>query len=482
MFFFLWRRLGAQDAAFWQRCGEEGQGTWRLSPWLLAIPGLGLFPLEVYREEYSQSGIVLWGINLAKIAFSMAGAWWLGGRRLLVITLFPLLFFLTAVPWPARIAQPFQQSLMIGVAGVVSETLLWLSVPVSTEGAVLHLSRGTVGIVEACSGIRSLQSGLMMALAVGELLWISKARRAALVALAIFLALASNFARTLTLCWIVEHQGNEAMHSAHDLVGNIAMYSLYGVVFLAGLWLARGAKDIWPRKDAGSWRERIGMLSWGHVPDFRPLLGVTLAMFAGVHVWYGVLQWKARPQTKPQFAALMGSDSGNAKQEFDPAVWAQLGATDGEVIDRNVADAPLGRVSVHHLFWRPSAMSRTALHHRPDVCMPGSGWKQEGAVGETQIAIGGHPLRFMVFHFSRGDTRALLVWNVMRNGQTVDFDFSDKFTSLPEKYGMLPTDRHMLGVELVSCFVPYQKGEPPLDIARRELPKCFRFEPYVPHR
>lgn len=482
MFFFLWRRLGAQDAAFWDECGREGHRTRRIHPLFLALPGFLLFPLEVYREEYFQSGIVLWAINLAKVAFSIAGAWWLGGRRLVGLTLFPLLFFLTAVPWPAKIAHPFQQSLMVGVANVVAEALLWMDVPVHLEGAVLHLSKGTVGIVEACSGIRSLQSGLMIALAVGELFWIPRLRRAALVAFAILMALASNFARTLTLAWIVERQGNDAMHAAHDRVGNIAMYTLYGLIFVAGIVMARGVKDIWPRRDVGSWRERIGRLSWGHVPDFRPLLGVTLAMFATVHVWYWVLEWRANPQTRPQFTAVVGGESGNARLEFDPAVWAQLGATDGDSITRKVGDAPMGQVSFSHLFWRPSAMSRTALHHRPDICMPGSGWKQEGSVGDVEVEIGGHPLRFKVFQFSRSDAKALMLWSVWRNGRPVEFDFADKFTALPEKYGVVPTDRHMLGVELVSCFVPYVRGEAPVDIARRELPKAFRYEPFTGKR
>ncbi len=482
MFFFLWRRLGAQDAAFWERCGEEGHATYRINPWLLAIPGLFLFPLEVYREEYFQSGIVLWAINLAKVAFSMAGAWWLGGRRLLVLTMFPLLFFLTAVPWPAKVAQPFQQVLMVGVANVVSESLLWLNVPVTTTGAVLNLSKGPVGIVEACSGIRSLQSGLMVALAVGELMWLPRVRRALLVAFALLFALASNFARTFSLCWIMEHQGPEAMHRSHDTAGNIAMYSLYGLIFVIGLWMARGVKDIWPRRDVGSWPERVGKLSWTHVPDFRPLLGVTLAMFTVVHAWYWVLQWRAHPQTEPRFQALVGPGTGNTKQEFESAVWNQLGATEGEILARKVPDAPLGQANLHHLFWRPSAMSRTALHHRPDVCMPGSGWKQQGEVGSTEVEINGTKLRFMVFQFAREDARGVVLWSVWRNGVPVDFDFSDKFTALPEKYGVLPTDRHMLGVELLSCFVPYQTGEAPIDLARRELPKAFRLVSAEPKR
>jgi exosortase len=484
MFLFLWMRLGSQDRQFWVECGREARGTWTLSPWLIAIPGLMLFPLEVYREEYHQSGIVLWGINLAKVAFSMAGAWWLGGRRLLMVTLFPLLFFLTAVPWPARLAHPVQQNLMIGVAQVLNEILLWMDVPVRTQGAVLELTNGTVGIVEACSGIRSLQSGMMVSLAVGELMWLTRRHRAVLVAGAIGLALFSNLVRTFVLCWIVEKSGSDAMHAKHDLVGNTAMYSLYALIFLWGMWLARGRQGIWPRQDAGSWGERIAQLSWDHVPDFRPLLGLTVAMFLTVHGWYWVLEYRAKPQTKPAFEVLAQGGTGNEKQEFAGDVWAQLGATEGESLVRRDGSAPMGMVSGSHLFWRPSAMSRTALHHRPDVCMPGSGWKSEGEVGETTVEVSGHPLKFVVFRFSREEktgrrVQALMLWGVWRNGLPVPFDFSDKLTALPEKYGMWPTDRHMLGIELVSVMVPYEKGPAPLELARAAVPKMFQYKPVV---
>ena len=65
----------------------------------------------------------------------------------------------------------------------------------------------------------------------------------------------------------------------------------------------------------------------------------------------------------------------------------------------DLADAPLGQVSGYHLFWRPSARSKTALFHRPDICMPGSGWKQVGDVEKTEVDFGGTKLDFLVFRF-----------------------------------------------------------------------------------
>jgi exosortase len=480
MFFFLWRRLGAQDAEFWRRCGEDGRSTIRIHPWILAFAALGLFPLEVYRIEYLQSGLVLWGINLTKVAFSVLGAWWLGGHRLVILTLFPLLFFLTAVPWPAKIAGPLQQNLMIGVANVVTEILLWLAIPVRLEGAVLHLTKGTVGIVEACSGIRSLQSGLMISLAVGELYWLSRGRRAGLVGFAILLALVSNLGRTFALCWILETRGSDAMHAAHDTVGNIAMYSLYALIWAFGWYLARGTKDIWPTKTAGTWSERISKLSWEHVPDFRPLLIATVAMFLVIQTWYEVLKRTTPPQLVPQFSARVDEMEGLTKMEWDQEVWNALHADYGDRLELKVPDAPLGTASASHIFYKPSLRIRQAMIHRPDVCMPGSGWKIDGKVEGVTVEMDGYPLDFLVFQFQKDQVRAVQVWGFWRNGKAVEFDYGVRAATSPERFGIWPSARNFSSIEVVSIFVPFLDGKPPIDIALRELSQMFHFEPFNP--
>ncbi len=479
--FFLWKRLGTEPADFWTFPAVPDTAR-RLPAWLIAVPALALFPVEVYRIEYHQSGIVLWAINLATVWFTLAGALWLGGRRLLLAVLFPVLFFLTAVPWPAKVAVPVQQALMTGVAQVVAEILLWLGVPVGLDGAVLHLSKGTVGIVEACSGIRSLQSGLMVSLAVGELLGLTRPRRNGLVAGAIALALISNLARTFTLCWIMEQHGDEAMHHWHDRVGNIAMYSLYALVYVGGKLLEPRDGAPWP-DGSGSWKDRVGRLQWVQVPDLRPLLAITGAMFTVVHVWYFVLKLQARPQMEPYFELRADSATNGVTQtEFDSEVWKRLGANSGEQVRQKTALAPFGFVDAYHLFWRPSPMSKIALHHRPDICMPGSGWVQVGEVETLEMPLDGQSLHFLLFRFERGDTRAVQVWGVWRNGRPVEMDYSSKLTALPEKYRPIPSARHLMGVELVSLFVPYKGTVAPSEsLIRMLLPQIFRYHtPAIP--
>ncbi len=460
MFFFLWRRLAEQTPEFWAEISRDDERKRSaISPWLLAVIGLGLFPLEVYRAEYHNSGIVLWAINLAKVFFSLLGAWWLGGRRLAVLIMFPILFFLTAVPWPAKIALPLQQELARVVAMIVTEIMLWMGIPVVLEGAVLHLTKGTVGIVEACSGIRSLQSGLMVSLAVGELLMLSRTRRTVLVTGGILLALFSNLGRTFYLSWVTEHGGTDAMHKVHDMAGNVAMYSLYILIWVLGKILEGKVIAPWP---AGftDWRGKVGGLRWHRLPDFRPLAAITVGSFIGVHAWYFALQFSVSPQTKPYLHLKLAKDSGNEETAPDEQVMRELGVTEMESLRRRTPLAPTeAGVSVSHLFWAPSPRTKTALHHRPDICMPGQGWKPIGEVEKVMLNLNGKQCQFYSFRFEKPGIKALSVWGVWRNGEGVEMDYSNKLTALPEVYHPWPSSRHLMGIEILSVFVPY-RGEP----------------------
>ena len=123
----------------------------------LSFGGL-VFLLEYSREQMWHPEIVLWAICLLTVTSTIAALRGLGGNDLARAEIFPVLFFLTAVPWPPRFEQPITSALMGWVAAATAELLHWLGIEAQTSGAAIALRSGLVGITEACSGIRSLQA------------------------------------------------------------------------------------------------------------------------------------------------------------------------------------------------------------------------------------------------------------------------------------------------------------------------------------
>jgi hypothetical protein len=96
-------------------------------------------------------------------------------------------------------------------------------------------------------------------------------------------------------------------------------------------------------------------------------------------------------------------------------------------------------------------------------------------VERTQIHFNGTPMEFLVFKFDRPDSKvsAIQVWGNWRNGKPVEFNFGVKLMEHPEAFSLLPSGRHLMGVEVLSAFATFE-GEPPgLDLFQRYLPKYF---------
>jgi exosortase len=146
-----------------------------------------------------------------------------GGRRWVLHFSGSILFFLVAVPWPSIIERNTTSFLMPVNAAATLEALHWLRIPAIRSGNLLTLREGTLGVEEACSGIRSLQTTLMMAFFLGELNRLHLTSRCLLLALGILFALFTNILRTIALGTIAARQGLTATHHWHDTAGFLAL-------------------------------------------------------------------------------------------------------------------------------------------------------------------------------------------------------------------------------------------------------------------
>ena len=188
------------------------RGSWAAGLLVLLL-GLGFLILgEVGAERFlaaSSLVVVLAGLVLLHLGPAV-------GRRLA----FPLAYLLFAIPLPTivfyAIAFPLQQLAATNAAW----TLDLLGVPVLLDGNVIHLSHVTLGVTEACSGIRSLVSMLALAVAWGALSFGSAWMTTVLAASAVPITIVANAGRVVATGLIGQYVGMEyATGFFHTLSG-----------------------------------------------------------------------------------------------------------------------------------------------------------------------------------------------------------------------------------------------------------------------
>ena len=183
---------------------------------LLAFASALTMPLREANMQWRSMG--WWLTGLAATA-TLLGFWQAGGRRWLRHFIFPVLFFFTAVPLLRGVEENSMRWLMQHNAKLAVEVLHWFGVAGYAKGNLITVPAGTLGVDEACSGIRSLQGTLMLTLFLGEILALSWPRRFALLVSGVFWALITNVGRTVTLGLIANHGGLQTMEHWHDSAG-----------------------------------------------------------------------------------------------------------------------------------------------------------------------------------------------------------------------------------------------------------------------
>lgn len=132
---------------------------------------------------------------------------------------FPLLFLFVAVPIPKLLWNPVVLGLQSLIAALNVETLNLVGIPAQQSGNVIRLPRCLVGVDEACSGVRSLQSSIMVALFVGDLILRRWPARLAFLIIGIGLAITGNFLRSFYLSLTAHRYGPSALEGVHDTAG-----------------------------------------------------------------------------------------------------------------------------------------------------------------------------------------------------------------------------------------------------------------------
>jgi exosortase len=173
------------------------------------------------------------------VALTLVVLWRAGGWRRVRHFGFPVLFLLVAVPWPNRLENYLVQGLMRLVAAVTVEVVGVFGIPAMQRGNLLEIGSGVVSVDGACSGVRSLQTSLMLALFLGEMYRLRCWGRLALVPASLLIAFVANVGRTSFLTWSAARLGMARMESLHDSAGLAVVVVVFGLLWLVARLLAQ---------------------------------------------------------------------------------------------------------------------------------------------------------------------------------------------------------------------------------------------------
>lgn len=456
--YFLWKRGAYFDKGYFDILTgeEEDEGGW--GAWIVVWVSLVLvLPLEVVRQTPIYWRPILWMIGFLAAANTWAVAWLAGGRTRVKVFLFPSVFMLAAIPWPTAVEGAISFPLMQLVTGWSVGLMHLLGYPATAAGTTISLPNCTIGVEEACSGLRSLQTGLLAALAAGELARLGVWRRVVLLGIAFVMAGAGNQMRVLILALAGANGGSDAVGRFHDGAGYLVLAVLLASVGLAA-WLLSGREDGIGR-DAGSAAPRCGgrerRLAVGWL-----VLAVGVAAFLGAHGWFW---WREGLSAKPAPPLLVPSGSGGffVDDQVPKVILDVLHPDKYSYIREQVAGVP-ARVIGYHFYWEPRKGNANQLYHRPDHCMPGAGWRISGKVTREMIRIGGRDFHFNVFPFNGPSEQALMLWGAFLNGDPVEIEFNtDVYLNTASLWQFIRTGTRAHSFEVAALIMPYKDGRRP---------------------
>ena len=333
---------------------------------------------------------------------------------------FPILFTANALPWMNIMNEWLVFPLRKGLAMLAAGGVELMGYPTAVSGMVVQVGAGQVGVDEACSGVRSLQTALMLSLFFGELLRLRLWRRAALVGIGIGLALLSNLGRTFFLTWQAAAQGPAAAERWHDAAGNGQMaFALGGLLLVAWGWSRFSPSS--PRLAQGP---RATQLPAETEPrecryDARytavALAGLVLVLEIPLAGWFALAGPGETTMTKPWQVHFPLETKDYRVQNFTPYERELLRCDRYEAANWTGPDGK--RRAGYWLEWQRGLIARDVVAmHKPEICLPGSGSSYVRSLPPVTLDLGNGvslPFRVGEYRDARGVFQVFyLAWNL----------------------------------------------------------------------
>jgi exosortase len=315
----------------------------------------------------------------AALVFALAAAW-LGfaDRRVRFVpfnwaaAVAVMLWFFASPPPSgtyARLTLFLQNDVTRGVTGVLNA----MGIAAYHDGNVIQLARTSVGVSEACSGVRSLISCTVAGLFLSALLVRRPAHRALVVVISPAIGLSMNFIRSLFLT-LLANAGVSIEGRWHDLTGASILAGTTLLVTALAFWLHR--REVVLNPEPGD--------ALPIPPGSSPLpamLAAALILAAGT---VGLLSLGGRssqdnssavpnlealfPAAQPGWTVQATSDIDRYSDILHTHILAERVYSEGS--SQNGA-----HLTLYLAYWRPGQAPVSLVDmHTPDACWPGTGW------------------------------------------------------------------------------------------------------------
>jgi exosortase len=306
-----------------------------------------------------------------------------GGKAWLYHFSFPILFVISAVPWPVPFENFILQNLMRINAEITASVISLGSMEAVARGNIIEISGQLIGVEEACSGIRSLQTSLMMSLFLGEFYRIKRIDRVWLLLLSFFLSFLFNTCRTIALTYIGATEGLISLESWHDPLG-------YGVLIisLSGLWSTAYWFSL--KKKAASREEQSGRAWISQIQLNKSVSYMSIVFLFTVLAGEGMTAYWYQTKEKDLLVATDFSVQfpEAAKfyrvEEFSDITKKILKFNRGKSAswETNSGD----QLGAYLLEWEPQRVSSKLVSaHTPEICYPAAGYHLETYLGIQEM-------------------------------------------------------------------------------------------------
>jgi len=257
VFFPVWKSL----VQAWQSSEEYSHGflilpisayiIWKKRETLRAIPargsrlGIPLILISLFLYVFGFYGEIATLSSLSLLFCLISIVLFLFGFPILKELSFPLAVLFFMIPVPAQIYSALTIPLQLFVSKISVDGLQLLGISIYREGNVIHLADQKFQVVQACSGLRSMASLLVLSAVFGYLTLRSNPLRFVLFLTGIPASILVNVFRVVLMIL--------AYHFFHFDLTEDPVHTVFGVAifFLAIVIIAaaKGALEIWDRSD-----------------------------------------------------------------------------------------------------------------------------------------------------------------------------------------------------------------------------------------